>query len=51
MDVCLWVCVCVHGWVAKDGILLSASLSRARLSGRPSYVYFGAKTTQRAVPA
>ena len=28
MDVYVWVCVCVRGWVAKVGILSSASLKR-----------------------
>ena len=54
--VCVCVCVCVYmcvlGWVAKEGILSSASLTSVRLSvGFPLSVYFGAKTTQSAVPA
>ena len=51
MDVCVWVSVCVHGWVAKDGILSSASLTNIRVFREfPLLVYFGAKTTQSAIP-
>ena len=50
--VCVWVSVCVHGWVAKEGILSSASLSNIRLSrGSSFFVDFGANTTQRDAPA
>ena len=50
MDVCVQVSVSVHGSVAKEGILSSASLTSIRVFGGSSFVYFGAKTTQRAVP-
>ena len=32
MDVCVCVSVCVRIWVAKEGILTSASLTRVRVS-------------------
>ena len=32
MDVCVWVCVCVHGWVAKERILSSVFLTSVRLT-------------------
>ena len=45
----MWVTVYVRGWVAKEEILSSASFRSVRLSRRFSFVYFGVKTTQRAV--
>ena len=50
MDVCVWVCVCFRVWEAKEKILSSAFLTGVRISKR-KFVYFGAKTTQRAVLA
>ena len=32
MDVCVWISVCVRGWVAKEGMLSSVSLTGVRVS-------------------
>ena len=51
MDVYMGVFMCVHGFVAKDGIYLWHLWSGARVFRRHFFVYFGAKTIQRALPA
>ncbi len=55
MDACVWACLCVHGWVAKEGILSSKSLDGVGLSGEVSLCellvgYLRTKNGQKAVP-
>ena len=49
MDVCAWVSVCVHGGIAKEGILSSAFLTSVRLS-RGTHLSILVRRS-RAVPA
>ena len=48
--VCVYVAICVCSWIGDQGWgdLISGIFEVSR---KPFFVYFGAKTTQKAVPA